>query len=91
MAVLIQQVHPNSPADAAGIQAGETLVSLNGNTIMDVLDYRFYETDSRLTVTVRNPQGEERSISIRKGQYETLGLEFETYLMDKQQSDEFLI
>ena len=46
MAVLIQQVHPNSPADAAGIQAGETLVSLNGNTIMDVLDYRFYETDS---------------------------------------------
>ena len=86
MAVLIQQVHPNSPADAAGIQAGETLVSLNGNTIMDVLDYRFYETDSRLTVTVRNPQGEERSISIRKGQYETLGLEFETYLMDKQHS-----
>ena len=84
MAVLIQQVHPNSPADAAGIQAGETLVSLNGNTIMDVLDYRFYETDSRLTVTVRNPQGEERSISIRKGQYETLGLEFETYLMDRQ-------
>ena len=86
MAVLIQQVHPNSPADAAGIQAGETLVSLNGNTIMDVLDYRFYETDSRLTVTVRNSQGEERSISIRKGQYETLGLEFETYLMDKQHS-----
>ena len=86
MAVLIQQVHPNGPADVAGIQAGETLVSINGNTIMDVLDYRFYETDSRLTVTVQNQQGEERSVFIRKGQYESLGLEFETYLMDKQHS-----
>ena len=86
MAVLIQQVHPNGPADAVGIRAGETLVSINGSTIMDVLDYRFYETDSRLTVTVQNQQGEERSVFIRKGQYESLGLEFETYLMDKQHS-----
>ena len=86
MAVIIQQVHPNSPAHIAGICAGEKLLSINGNTIMDVLDYRFYETDSRLTVTVADKNGEERSVSIRKGQYESLGLEFETYLMDKQHS-----
>ena len=86
MAVIIQQVHPNSPAHAAGICAGEKLLSINGNTIMDVLDYRFYETDSLLTVTVSDKEGKERSVSIRKGQYESLGLEFETYLMDKQHS-----
>lgn len=86
MAVIIQQVHPNSPAHIAGICAGEKLLSINGNTIMDVLDYRFYETDSRLTVTVADKEGKERSVSIRKGQYESLGLEFETYLMDKQHS-----
>lgn len=86
MAVIIQQVHPNSPAHIAGICAGEKLLSINGNTIMDVLDYRFYETDSRLAVTVADKNGEERSVSIRKGQYESLGLEFETYLMDKQHS-----
>lgn len=86
MAVIIQQVHPNSPAHIAGICAGEKLLSINGNPIMDVLDYRFYETDSRLTVTVADENGEERSVSIRKGQYESLGLEFETYLMDKQHS-----
>lgn len=86
MAVIIQQVHPNGPAHAAGICAGETLISINGNTIMDVLDYRFYETDSLLTVTVADKEGKERSVSIRKGQYESLGLEFETYLMDKQHS-----
>ncbi len=86
MAVLIQQVHPGGPADLAGVQAGETLVAINGNTIMDVLDFRFYETDSRLTLTISNAEGKERQVHIRKGQYESLGLEFETYLMDRQHS-----
>ena len=74
MAVLIQQVHPGGPADLAGVQAGETLVAINGNTIMDVLDFRFYETDSRLTLTISNAEGKERQVHIRKGQYESLGL-----------------
>ena len=86
MAVTISSVGKGSPADFAGICPGDTLVSINGNEIMDVLDYRFYETDAKLSLRLRGADGVERGVFIRKGQYEAIGLEFETYLMDKQHS-----
>ena len=42
MAVLIEGVESASPAMRSGMQVGETLLSINGNEISDVLDYRFY-------------------------------------------------
>ncbi|MBQ5356813.1 MAG: PDZ domain-containing protein, partial [Oscillospiraceae bacterium] len=41
LAVLISSVEKNSPAEKAGISVGESLVSINGKQIKDVLDYRF--------------------------------------------------
>ena len=43
--VKITAVEPHSKADAVGIEAGDVLVSVNGNDIHDVLDYRFYLTE----------------------------------------------
>ncbi len=86
MAVKIQSVLKGSPAQKGGILAGETLLAINGNEIVDVLDYRFYQNESVLTVTVQSAQGEIRDVSIKKSEYGELGLEFETYLMDKQHS-----
>lgn len=86
MSVKILSVEPDSPARHAGILPGETLVSINENEICDILDYRFYETDRNLSILVQNSAGEPRTVQIRKGQYESIGLDFETYLMDKQQS-----
>lgn len=86
MAVKIISVHPDGPAYAAGIKAGEMLVSINGNEIVDILDYRFYETNSHLTIELQDADNQKRKVSIRKGEYESIGLEFETYLMDKQHS-----
>ena len=50
------------------------------------MDYRFYETDRHLSIVLRDGAGAERTVQIRKGQYESIGLEFETYLMDQQHS-----
>lgn len=86
MSVTIRSVDAGSAAQRANILPGETLVSINGNEICDVLDYRFYETDRQLAIVLRDVQGKERTVQIRKGQYESIGLEFETYLMDKQHS-----
>lgn len=86
MSVIITGVEENSPAARAGIAAGETLVALNGHEIVDILDYRFYETNAQLTVTLADMKGNMRTVSIHKGQYLPIGLEFETYLMDKQRS-----
>ena len=49
-----------------GFSLGETLVSINGNEICDILDYRFYETDRHLSIVLQNEIGEERTIQIRK-------------------------
>ena len=86
MAVRIDAVRQDSPAQQAGILPGETLLSMDGHDILDILDYRFYETNARLALAIRDRAGGVRSVSVRKGQYEPLGLEFETYLMDRQHS-----
>ena len=86
MPVKILAVEPEGPAGHAGIRPGETLLSINGNEICDILDYRFYETDRHLSIVLRDHTGAERTVQIRKGQYESIGLEFETYLMDQQHS-----
>ena len=46
MSVVIKGIEPDSPAQRAGIQAGEILVSLNGHDIIDILDYRFYRSNT---------------------------------------------
>lgn len=86
MPVKIALVGKDSPAQHAGIREGDTLVSMNSNEICDILDYRFYETNKQLSILLQNEQGEFRTVEIRKGEYESIGLEFETYLMDHQHS-----
>ena len=85
MSAVITGVRRHSAAARAGIRAGETLLSVNGKTIRDVLDYQFYTYDPVLTVELAR-EGEKRSVIVRKGEGEELGLDFETYMMDAQKS-----
>ena len=86
MAVKIFDVTTGSHADKAGIKKGETLLSINSNEIVDVLDYRFYQVNRKLTLEVADEDKNVRTIEMTKGEYEEIGLEFETYLLDKQHS-----
>lgn len=86
MAVKIFDVTTGSHADKVGIKKGETLLSINSNEIVDVLDYRFYQVNRKLTLEVEDEDKNVRTIEMTKGEYEEIGLEFETYLMDKQHS-----
>ena len=85
MAVVVKNVIPHSPAAKKGMRAGDVLRSINGNAISDVLDYDFYITESKLAVEYA--RGDKiKTIHIKKEQYQPLGLEFETFLMDAQHS-----
>ncbi len=86
MAVKIFDVTTGSHADKAGIKKGETLLSINSNESVDVLDYRCYQVNRKLTLEVEDENKNVRTIEMTKGEYEEIGLEFETYLMDKQHS-----
>lgn len=86
MSVIIKSVDLDSPAHKAGLKEGYTLISINKNDIMDVLDYRFYQNNSKLRVEYIDQNGKIKKARIKKGEFEELGLNFETYLMDKQHS-----
>ncbi len=83
MAVTISDVVPESPAARKRIRPGDRLLSLNGHEIMDVLDYRFYLDEPRLTAVVDSPRGK-RVVRLHRDEEGETGLLFETYLMDKQ-------
>ena len=82
----IESVHPHSPAQRAGVRAGEILLQVNGHPIVDVLDYKYYTYDARLQLTLLEESGGQRTLRVRKGEGEDLGLNFPTYLMDKARS-----
>ncbi len=86
MAVVISSVNEKSRAFKAGVLPNEKLLKINGNDIVDVLDYRFYQTAREVELELEDTLGNIRTVTIHKGEYEEIGLEFETYLMDKQHS-----
>lgn len=85
MPVQIMGVAAGSPAAKAGILPGMYLISLNGHPVEDVLDYQFYAAERRLEIELGSGDGRKR-VKVKKGEYDDLGLEFETYLMDRQHS-----
>ncbi len=86
MSVFVEKVCQNSYGEKAGILAGDELVKINDHEIFDVLDYRFYIQSRKLKLEIlRN--GESIATNIRKSdEFSDIGLEFKTYLMDKQHS-----
>ena len=83
MSTVIASVDAGSPAEKAGIRAGEKLLKLNHHDIVDVLDYRFFCYDPALHVELGEPDGTVRKLRVRKDEGEDLGLNFDTYLMDE--------
>lgn len=83
---LIKSVDAGSPSERAGIIPGDKLVSIGGNRIGDVLDYKFYSYEAELEIELLDEGGGTRRVTVCKREGEELGLDFETYLMDKAHS-----
>lgn len=85
MAVVIKSVDKNSIADKKNIKCGYELLKINSKEICDVLDYQFYAEEENLIIDLKDESGKYRKVFVKKNVEDDLGLEFETYLMDKQQ------
>ena len=83
--VRISEIVPNSIAFELGIEREDVLVSVNGFEINDVLDYRFYLTEENITLKIKRGN-DVLEFDIEKDQYDDIGLEFETPLMDEKHS-----
>jgi len=80
MSHIITSVDDRSPAAKAGIRAGDRLARINGEVVVDFLDYQALTAERRLTVSVLR-DGQAVDFSIVKGEYAELGLNFETPMM----------
>ena len=83
MSTIINSIDKRSPAERAGVRTGEKLLSINGHSVEDVLDYRFFGYDPDPVLVLEDPNGVQRRVQIKKGDAEELGLNFDTYLMDE--------
>ena len=81
--VRIVGVEKESKAEKAGIKPLDMLVSINGNEIKDVLDYRFYGYDKNPELVLEGSDGQRRTLQVKKQEGTDLGLNFDTYLMDE--------
>jgi putative radical SAM enzyme (TIGR03279 family) len=77
----IKSIDPTSPL-LGKANIGDTVVAINSNKILDVLDYKFFAYDPKLDVVLRRPDGSEYHVHIIKNEGGDLGLDFESYLMD---------
>ncbi len=81
--VNVISVERKSHAEKCGIKAYDKLISINGHEINDVLDYRFYIMESTLVIDLLRGS-EKHTLAIVKDEYDDIGLEFSTYLMDEK-------
>ena len=83
---IISDVLPGSPAERAGLQKGDTLVSINGEPVIDLIDYEHLSTGELVTLEIQKKNGDQEIIDLEKDDYEPLGLTFATSLMDKMRT-----
>lgn len=84
--IRICTVLPGSIGDEAGIEPGDSLISINGEKITDIFDYRFLITEESLLLEILKRDGEVWELEIEKDEYEDLGLEFGNSMMDEAAS-----
>ncbi len=83
---LIYEIEEGSIAEELEIEAGDTLVSINGKEIEDIFDYHYLLEDEYLEVVIEKQNGEEWLLEVEKEPDEDFGLSFGESLMDKYRS-----
>ena len=83
---IIIEIEKGSIAEAHGINSGHSLLSINGNAIKDVFDYRYFLQDKQLQVVTVSPNGNENIYLITKDEQDDIGLVFQSGLMDEAKS-----
>ena len=83
---VIKTVYEGSIAQEMEIEPGDVLLSINGEEVEDVFDYRYLIKDENVDVLIRKPSGEEWELEIEKDYDDDLGMEFDNALMSDYRS-----
>ena len=83
---IISKVIPGGIGEELELEPGDALLSINGQPVEDVFDYRYLMNDEFVTLLVRKKNGEEWELEVEKEYEDDLGVEFENSLMDEYRS-----
>lgn len=81
MSQRIVQVQSGSLAARSGIHAGDTLISIGGTPVLDLVDYQFLTARPSLEILLEDGNGTKRTVHIHKRTGDPLGLTLESSLM----------
>ncbi|MCD8181186.1 MAG: DUF512 domain-containing protein [Firmicutes bacterium] len=81
----IKYIEPDSIAEAAGLEIGDRLISINGHDFHDILEYRYLTAEYEVTLEVLKKDGTTEMITV-ENDYEDIGIEFAEGLIDEAQS-----
>ena len=83
MAAIVSSVEDGSIAEELEIEAGDELLSIDGQKMLDMIDYGFYCKSEFLTLEIKKTNGEIEEIELEKDYDEDLGIVFESAVFDK--------
>jgi putative radical SAM enzyme (TIGR03279 family) len=75
--VHIKDVLPGSIAEELEIEKGDKLVTINGASVLDIIEYKYLITDEYLELEIRKPNGEIWEYELEKEYDEDLGIVFD--------------
>ncbi|EDS77335.1 Fe-S oxidoreductase [Clostridium botulinum C str. Eklund] len=79
----ISKVLADSIAEEVEIEAGDRLLSINGNKVKDIIDYKYLIVDDYVVIEIEKKYGEIWEIGIEKDFGEDIGLEFRDPMLDR--------
>ncbi len=74
--ITIADVAQESTGARLGLKPGDAIISLNGEEIHDIIDFRFFSADERLSLVVQTRDGCKKRLHIDKEPDDALGLAF---------------
>lgn len=83
MPAIVSSVETGSIAEELEIEAGDELLSIDGQKMLDMIDYGFYCKSELLTLEIKKANGEIEEIELEKDYDEDLGIVFESAVFDR--------
>ena len=84
--IRILSVSPSSPAEKAGIRPGESIVSINGEQVIDEIDFQALIIHPHLEMKIADQNGSVRPVTVAKSRWESLGVVLDETVILKPRS-----
>ncbi len=83
MPAIVSGVQEGSIAEELELQQGDTLLSIDGETLEDMIDYTYLCKNEVITIEIQKKDGTVEEIELEKDFEEDLGIIFESAVFDK--------